>query len=84
MLEAVEACGIPRVADLNDLDTDVGAAPFAANIRDGIRWNAAFAYLDPVRDQPNLAVLGDAIVDRVELGPGAGAGPRDPRRPCRW
>jgi choline dehydrogenase len=73
VLEAVEACGIPRVADLNDLDSDIGAAPFAANIRDGIRWNAAFAYLDPVRDQPNLAVLGEAIVDRVELRPGDSA-----------
>ncbi len=70
VLRAAEACGIPRVADLNDLDTDVGAAPFDANIRDGIRWNAAFAYLDPVRDRPNVAILGDTIVDRVELRPG--------------
>lgn len=73
VLEAVEAYGVPRVADLNDLDTDVGAGPFPANIRDGIRWNAAFAYLDPVRDRPNLAVLGDAIVDRVDLRSGGSA-----------
>jgi choline dehydrogenase len=70
VLEASEAYGVPRVADLNDLDADLGVGPFPANIRDGIRWNAAFAYLDPVRDAPNLAVLGDAIVDRVELRPG--------------
>ena len=70
VLETVEAYGVPRVADLNDLDADIGAGPFSANIRDGIRWNAAFAYLDPARDRPNLAVLGDAIVDRVELRPG--------------
>ena len=70
---AVESLGIPRVHDLNDVDADIGAAPFAANIRDGIRWNAAFAYLDPVRDQANLAIAGDAIVDRVELRPGASA-----------
>ena len=73
VLETVEAYGVPRVADLNDLDADIGAGPFPANIRDGIRWNAGFAYLDPVRDRPNLAVLGDAIVDRVELRPGGSA-----------
>jgi choline dehydrogenase len=70
VLEGAQAIGIPLVADLNDLDEHVGVAPFAANIRDGVRWNAAFAYLDPVRDRPNLAVLGDAIVDRIELAPG--------------
>ena len=73
ILAAFESLGIPRVHDLNDVDADIGAAPFAANIRDGIRWNAAFAYLDPVRDQANLAIVGDAIVDRVELRPGASA-----------
>jgi choline dehydrogenase len=71
VLEAADALGIPRVADLNDLDQDVGASAFAANIRDGVRVNAAFAYLDPVRDRPNLAVVGDAIVDRIELRAGA-------------
>jgi choline dehydrogenase len=73
ILAAFESLGIPRVHDLNDVDADIGAAPFAANIRDGIRWNAAFAYLDPVREQPNLAIVGDAIVDRIELRPDASA-----------
>jgi choline dehydrogenase len=67
VLEGAEELGIPRVGDLNDLDEDVGAGPFAANIDHGVRMNAAFGYLDPVRDRLNLAVLGDAIVDRVEL-----------------
>jgi choline dehydrogenase len=35
------------------------------NIVDGVRWNAAFAYVDPVRDR--LTVLADALVDRVLL-----------------
>jgi choline dehydrogenase len=73
ILTTIESLGIPRVHDLNDMDADIGAAPFAANIRDGIRWNAAFAYLDPVREQPNLAIVGDAIVDRVEIRPGGTA-----------
>jgi len=62
--------GIPRVDDLNDPDdvTGVGLAP--VNIDHGVRWNAAFAYLDPVRERPNLRIIGDALVDRVELQSG--------------
>ena len=32
-----------------------------------LRWNLAFSYLDPARPRPNLTVLGDTLVDRVEL-----------------
>jgi choline dehydrogenase len=32
-----------------------------------VRWNAAFAYLDPARARENLTILGDTIVDRVLL-----------------
>src|SRR5262249_57082265 len=32
-----------------------------------IRWNAAFAYLDPIRPRENLTILGDTLVDRVLL-----------------
>jgi choline dehydrogenase-like flavoprotein len=32
-----------------------------------VRWNAAFAYVDPARERENLTVLGDTIVDRVLL-----------------
>ena len=32
-----------------------------------VRWNAAFAYLDPVRGRDNLAILADTLVDRVLL-----------------
>jgi choline dehydrogenase len=35
--------------------------------RDGVRWTAAFAYLDPARDRPNLTIFGDTLVDRVVL-----------------
>jgi choline dehydrogenase len=31
-----------------------------------VRWNTAFAYLDPARPRANLTVLGDTLVDRVE------------------
>ena len=48
-LEAAPAIGIPRDVDLNDLTQDVGIATFPLNVVDGVRFNSAFAFLDPVR-----------------------------------
>jgi choline dehydrogenase len=66
-LEAAQAAGFPRLVDPNDPREPVGVAPFPANVVDGRRWNAAFAYLDPARDRSNLTIIGDTLVDRVEL-----------------
>jgi choline dehydrogenase len=38
------------------------------NALDGVRWNTAFAYLDPARGRPNLTILAETLVDRVEPG----------------
>ena len=59
--------GILPSADLNDLDEDVGAAIAPVNIRNGTRWSTSFAYLDPVRDRGDLTVVGDALIDRINL-----------------
>ncbi len=59
--------GIPRVADLNDLDEPVGMAPSPVNIAAGVRWNTAFAYLDPVREERGLTISADVLVDRVVI-----------------
>jgi choline dehydrogenase len=32
-----------------------------------VRWNSAFAYLDPARGRENLTILADTLVDRVLL-----------------
>jgi choline dehydrogenase len=32
-----------------------------------VRWNAAFAYLDPARPRENLTIVADTLVDRVLL-----------------
>ena len=37
------------------------------NIRDGIRWNAAFAYLEPARSRPNLTIRASSEAERVLL-----------------
>ena len=43
------AAGLPFADDLDDIDAGPGIGPMPANIVDGVRWNAAFAFLDPVR-----------------------------------
>jgi choline dehydrogenase len=65
-LDAMIATGIPRVGDLDDFDGTVGAGPNPANIVGRVRWNTAFAYLDPVRGN-RLRVLGDTLVERLVL-----------------
>ncbi|MET9294820.1 GMC oxidoreductase [Streptomyces sp. NPDC003077] len=41
------------------------------NAVDGLRFNAAFAYLDPaVRSRPNLTILSDVLVDRLDVRAG--------------
>jgi len=67
-LAAWGASGLPLLDDLNGLDETVGAAPESVNIvDDGVRFNAAFAYLDPLRGDPRLTIAGDALVDRLLL-----------------
>ena len=65
--EAAVAAGIRRVADVGDPAGPDGVAPFHANVREEVRWNAAFAFLDPVRGHPNVTVLSDTLVDRLEI-----------------
>jgi choline dehydrogenase len=38
-----------------------------ANAVGTVRWNAGFAYLDPVRERENLSIVADTLVDRVLL-----------------
>jgi choline dehydrogenase len=66
--------GLPQLETLNVLDETVGFAPEDNNIVDGIRWNTAFAYLDPVRHLPNLRIVGEAHVDRLLVEAGRATG----------
>ena len=43
-----------------------GAIVHPANAVGTVRWNTAFAYLDAARERPNLTILGDTLVDRVD------------------
>ncbi|MFZ4235355.1 GMC family oxidoreductase [Streptomyces murinus] len=75
--------------ELGYADVDMGApgAPGCGtpllNALDGLRWNAAFGYLGPVRTRANLTVLGDTTADRLLLDGGRVVGAevvRDGRR----
>ncbi len=59
--------GLPFADDLDDIEAAVGIGPMPVNIVDGVRWNAAFAFLDDVRDAGNLTIVGDCLVGRVLL-----------------
>ncbi len=57
--------GMPLLDDLNGLDETVGVAPESVNIVDGVRFNSAFAYIDPLRGDERLTICGDTLVDRL-------------------
>jgi choline dehydrogenase len=69
-LDAAPAAGFSAVPNVNDVDLDLGIAIGPINVAEGVRWNTAFAYLDPVRGLPNLTIRGNTLVDRVVLDRG--------------
>ncbi len=50
------------------------AGPYRANAIDGVRWNAAFAYLDVARPRSNLTIRPGSHVDRLLLRGGRAIG----------
>jgi choline dehydrogenase-like flavoprotein len=66
--------GLPFADDLDNLDAAAGIGPMPVNIVDGIRWNAAFAFLDPVRHSHNLVIAGNSTVRRLLLEHGRAVG----------
>ncbi len=64
--EEMAATGHPVTEDHNDHRV-VGAGPTAHNVRDGVRWSTASAYLEPARSRPNLTIRSGVLVDRLLL-----------------
>lgn len=64
-LEAALAIGLPRADDLDDLDGASGFGTEPVNVVGGVRFNAAFAYLDPVRGCRGLRILADSLCERL-------------------
>jgi choline dehydrogenase len=64
-LRAVEELGLPILENMNGPEWGPGAAILPKNAVDGVRWNAAFAYLDAARGRTNLTIQANTMVDRV-------------------
>lgn len=63
-IEAAGGAGYQRIDNLNAGEsTGIGVNP--VSIRDGTRWNTAFAWLDPVRHLPHLTIAAGTLVDRL-------------------
>ncbi|MBB2898204.1 GMC family oxidoreductase [Pseudomonas sp. AS2.8] len=66
---AANETGIAPVEDFNTGDNE-GCGYFQVNQRNGVRWNAAKAFLKPIRQRANLEVLTGVQVERVLLEEG--------------
>lgn len=73
-VDTAPSAGFPHQPSLMDLDVTHGIFINPVNIKHRIRWNTAFAYLDPVRDSPRLRIVPDAMVDRVIVRDGSAVG----------
>ncbi len=62
--DAAEHCGIPKIDEFNRGD-NFGNAYFQMNQRNGKRWSGVRAFLDPIKDRPNLTVLTEAAVQKL-------------------
>ncbi len=67
--DAAGETGIAPVEDFNTGDNE-GCGYFQVNQRNGVRWNAAKAFLRPIRQRANLEVLTGVQVERVLLEEG--------------
>ena len=62
--EASIQAGFAQVEDLNAPGASgVGATP--KNYRDGVRVNAAMAFMEPALERPNLTVMSDCVATRI-------------------
>jgi choline dehydrogenase len=71
VLAAAAEVGYPVLDDLNDEHSVRGVGRAPQNVSDGVRRNAAIAYLDAIRKRPNLTIIDGAIADRLEVAGGA-------------
>lgn len=67
--EAAHECGIPKIEEFNRGD-NFGNAYFQMNQRRGVRWSATKAFLRPVMSRPNLTVMPEAHVLKLNLDAG--------------
>ncbi|MEO1190630.1 MAG: GMC family oxidoreductase [Pseudomonadota bacterium] len=62
---AALAAGYPALSAVGGYDQKPGVAIWPMNKRGGVRWNAAFAFLDPHRSSGRLTILDQTEVHRL-------------------
>ena len=67
-LDAARSAGWFLASDLCNLDANESFGLETVNVVDGVRWNTAFAYLDPIRDTAQLTIADRSLADRIEFG----------------
>jgi choline dehydrogenase len=65
VVAGAEQLGLPALDDVNADDATEGVGWVPLNAVGHTRWNAAFAYLDPARDRPDLRIVADARANRI-------------------
>jgi choline dehydrogenase len=70
------AAGFPVSHNINDIDEGVGASICPVNKVGGVRWNAAFAFVDPVRKQSNFSIVDHFAAQELLFKSGKIAGVR--------
>jgi choline dehydrogenase len=66
-LDAARSADWLIASDLCDLDANESFGLETVNVVDGLRWNTAFAYLDPIRGSGHLTIADRTLVDRIEV-----------------
>jgi choline dehydrogenase len=66
-VEAARRAGFPLLDAPSDPERPTGVARLPANVVGGVRWSAAFSYLDPARARANLTVLDRTLVDSLVI-----------------
>jgi choline dehydrogenase len=64
--DAAAECGIPKIIEFNRGD-NFGNAYFQMNQKSGRRFSAAHAFLDPVKQRPNLTIITQAQVRKINF-----------------
>jgi choline dehydrogenase-like flavoprotein len=72
---ACDELQIPRNADFNG-PTQEGVGFYDVTHKNGERWSTARAFLDPIRDRPNLTVITDALTEKIVVENGRATGVR--------
>ena len=65
-IDAAVASGYPRNKDYNNGNQE-GFGYYQVTMKNGRRWSTARAFLDPIRQRPNLRIETDALVSKILL-----------------